>query len=312
MAVYTKISLKETQTLFNKIGKIKSIEGIQEGVENTNYKISLEDETKYILTIFEKRTKKSDLPFFNQSMSEFRKNGIPCPTSIKINENDIFKIMNKNCSIYNFLEGRPINQLNNNALVSLSEVVAKLHKVGRATKLKRENTMLMPAWSFILNRFNNFESHKFTHEIKLVSQSILEMQDQFPKNLDKALIHADLFPDNIFFENNKVTGIIDFFFTCHDTVMYDLSTLINSWFFTNEFNENNCLFFLNNYLNKSNLKNNERDHFNFYLKVSAIRFFLTRLYDMYFNVSEDVTHKDPMEFFNILRFHQKNNLQELI
>ena len=96
MAIYTDIKREEAQTIFSKIGEIKSLEGIQEGVENTNYKVILENESKYILTIFEKRTKKEDLPFFNQSMLEFKKNGIPCPTAIEIEENSIFKIVKRN------------------------------------------------------------------------------------------------------------------------------------------------------------------------------------------------------------------------
>ena len=264
------------------------------------------------LVKFEKRTKEEDLPFFNEAMSEFKKNGVSCPTAQKIEGNSIFKILNKNCSIYDFLEGRPINKTNKNISLSLSKMIAEMHIIGRKSQLKRENTMLIPSWNYILKKFSNFEDHNFHNEIKLVSKSINEMENQFPKNLDKALIHADLFPDNIFFENNKVTGVIDFFFTCYDTVIYDLSTLINSWFFTNKFDESNCKIFLNNYFDITNLSNDEKNSFNFYLRASAIRFFLTRLYDMYFNNVGDVVLKDPMEFFNILRFHQKNNLQELI
>ncbi len=312
MAIYTNITKEEAQKIFIKIGKIISMEGILEGVENTNYKIIIENKKKYIFTIFERRTKGEDLPFFNQAMQEFKNNGIPCPTAIKVDEKTIFRIHNKNCSIYEYLEGRPINCINNEALLSLSEIVARLHRVGRESKLKRKNTMLIPAWSHILKKFDNFQNHKFTHEIKLVSKTIYEMQDQFPYDLELALIHADLFPDNIFFENNKVSGVIDFFFTCRDTVIYDLSTLINSWFFNNDFNEKQCVLFLNNYLQSTNLKQNEKEYFNFYLKVSAIRFFLTRLYDMHFNNSGEVTHKNPMDFFNILKFHQKNNLKELL
>ena len=144
MAIYTDIKREEAQIIFSKIGEIKSLEGIQEGVENTNYKVILENENKYILTIFEKRTKKEDLPFFNQSMLEFKKNGIPCPTAIEINKNSIFNIHNKNCSIYSFLEGRPIENINDTALKSLSTVIAKLHDVWRVMQLKIENTMRFP------------------------------------------------------------------------------------------------------------------------------------------------------------------------
>ena len=312
MAVYTNISQSEAQILFINIGKIAKLEGIQEGVENTNYKVTLEDDKKYILTIFEKRTKEEDLPFFNNAMLEFQKKGISCPTAFELDGKNVFKIKNKNCSIYNFLKGRPTKIINKDVSISLSEMMAKMHIIGRESKLSRYNTMLIPSWSYILGKFHNFKEHDFNEELKLVSESIEEMQSQFPDNLDTSLIHADLFPDNVFFENNKISGIIDFFFSCNDTIIYDLSTLVNSWFFVDKFSEKNCKLFLNNYLNKINLTRNEKENFNFYLKASAIRFFLTRLHDMYFNNSGVVNHKDPMDFFHILRFHQKNNLEDFI
>ena len=154
--------------------------------------------------------------------------------------------------------------------------MAKMHMIGRESKLSRHNTMLIPSWSYILGKFHNFKEHNFNEELKLVSESIEEMQSQFPDNLDTSLIHADLFPDNVFFENNKISGVIDFFFSCNDTIIYDLSTLINSWFFVDKFNAENCKLFLNNYLNKINLTKYEEENFNFYLKASAIRFFFNK------------------------------------
>ncbi|MDB4233725.1 homoserine kinase [Alphaproteobacteria bacterium] len=312
MAVYTNISQSEAQVLFINVGKITQFEGIQEGVENTNYKVTLEDNKKYILTIFEKRTKDEDLPFFNNAMLEFQKNGISCPTALELDGKNVFKVKNKNCSIYSFLKGRPTKIVNKDVSISLSELMSNMHIIGRESKLNRDNTMLMPSWSYILRKFHNFKEHNFGQELKLVSETIEKIQNQFPDNLNSSLIHADLFPDNIFFENNKISGVIDFFFTCNDTIIYDLSTLINSWFFIDKFSEENCKQFLNNYLNKINLSKNEKENFNLYLKASAIRFFLTRLHDMYFNNSGNVNHKDPMDFFHILRFHQKNNLEDFI
>ena len=129
--------------------------------------------------------------------------------------------------------------------------------------------------------------------------------------MKKSLIHGDLFKDNIFFKNNEVSGFIDFFFTCTDTIVYDLATLINAWFFNYEkFDENNFKIFFNEYLNFITWSNEEKENFNFYLKASAIRFFLTRIHDQYFNNEGEVHHKDPLAFFEILQFHEKNNLQD--
>jgi len=107
--------------------------------------------------------------------------------------------------------------------------------------------------------------------------------------------------------DNQVSGFIDFFFSCTDTVVYDLATFVNAWFFQdNKFLENEYLNFLKSYQNNFELKNDEKNELNFYLKVSAIRFFLTRLYDLHFNIEGDVKHKNPIEFFEIFKFHEKN------
>ena len=144
-----------------------------------------------------------------------------------------------------------------------------------------------------------------------IRDSISTLSDSFPENLRKINIHADLFKDNIFFIDNQVSGFIDFFFSCTDSVIYDLATFVNAWFFSeNKFDEKNYWEFLRSYQQSFELMGEEKNNFNFYLKVSAIRFFLTRIYDLNFNIEGDVKHKNPLEFFEIFRFHEKNNLQD--
>ena len=312
MAVFTEISINDAERLFSKLGKINHITGIEEGVENTNYIIEFVNRQKFIFTIFEKRTKNDDLPYFNSVMSKFYNDGVPCPTCVNIDGKEIFKIKGKYSCLYKFLEGRPTQDLNNQKLKSLSNILTKLHKIGKSSNLYRENNMLIPSWIYILNKFKNHSNYQYKEELKYVSKLINDLQDLFPKNLTKSIIHADIFPDNVFYNNNEVSGIIDFFFTCNDTKIYDLAILINSWFVIGEFNEDNCINFLKFYLEKNKLTNEEKNYFNFYLKVSAIRFFLTRLHDMHFNLNGQVKHKDPLEFFNIIKFHYNNNLQDLI
>jgi homoserine kinase type II len=137
------------------------------------------------------------------------------------------------------------------------------------------------------------------------------MHDKFTIELRTALIHADLFKDNIFFKDNKISGLIDFFFTCNDSIVYDFSTLINAWFFDYQnFEEENFNIFFNRYFSLIEWNELEKNNLNFYLKASAIRFFMTRLHDKYFNTSGEVDHKDPLEFFEIINFHKNNNLQD--
>ena len=312
MAVYTPITHIEAQKLFKPIGEIKRLEGIKEGVENTNYLIYLNDSKKYILTIFEKRTKEIDLPYFNNLMKLFHKNGISCPLSVKVNNHNLFKIKDKPCCIYTFVEGRPIQDANKEQLVSLGKSVAHLHQSGESSELFRKNMMLIPSWRHITESFSENNPKINSLEYKYILENINNLQDKFPINLRQINIHADLFKDNIFFLDNQVSGFIDFFFSCTDTVIYDLATFANAWFFQgNKFVEDNYLIFIKSYLQKFKLTNEEKDNFNFYLKVSAIRFFLTRLYDLHFNKEGNVKHKNPIEFFEIFKFHEKNNIQDL-
>ena len=310
MAVYTKIIEQDIGHLFQEYDGIEQLNGITEGVENTNYLVETNNQKKFIFTIFEKRTNETDLPFFHKAMNEFNQNGIICPTPIIINKNDIFKIKKKSCAIYSFIEGRQITTLNNEALISLSKNISAIHNIGSQSNLFRENNMLLTSWKFIINKFKNYDG-KNKIEFAHINNLILSLENQFPKNLKKSLIHGDLFKDNIFFKNNEVSGFIDFFFTCTDTIVYDLATLINAWFFNYEkFDENNFKIFFNEYFNSITWSNEEKENFNFYLKASAIRFFLTRIHDQYFNNEGEVNHKDPLAFFEILQFHEKNNLQD--
>lgn len=310
MAVYTKITEQDIGHLFQEYDGIEQLNGITEGVENTNYLVETNNQKKFIFTIFEKRTNETDLPFFHKAMNEFNQNGITCPTPITINKNDIFKIKKKTCAIYSFIEGRQITTLNNEALISLSKNISAIHNIGSQSNLFRENNMLLTSWKFIINKFKNYDG-KNKSEFAHINNLIPSLENQFPKNLKKSLIHGDLFKDNIFFKNNEVSGFIDFFFTCTDTIVYDLATLINAWFFNYEkFDENNFKIFFNEYFNSITWSNEEKENFNFYLKASAIRFFLTRIHDQYFNNEGEVNHKDPLAFFEILQFHEKNNLQD--
>ena len=233
MAVYTHINKTDLIDLFQGIGEIENVKGITEGVENTNYLVTLNNSKKLIFTIFEKRTKESDLPFFNSAMKEFQENGINCPVPLEIKGQSIFKVKNKPCAIYTFIEGTQIQESNNESIVSLASFVANLHKVGLKSNLKRENNMLKPSWNYICNKFKDYNGDHSV-ELKNVTQEINKIESLFPNNIRVGLIHADLFKDNIFFnQHNQVSGIIDFFFTCSDSIVYDLATLVNAWFFSN-------------------------------------------------------------------------------
>ena len=157
MAVYTKITEQDIGYLFQEYDGIEQVNGIAEGVENTNYLVVTNNQKRFIFTIFEKRTKETDLPFFHKAMNEFSQNGITCPTPIIINKNDIFKIKEKPCAIYSFIEGRKITTLNTKAIISLSKNISAIHNIGSQSNLFRENNMLLNSWKFIINKFKNYD-----------------------------------------------------------------------------------------------------------------------------------------------------------
>ena len=157
MAVYTKIMKQDIEDLFQEYDGIEELNGIAEGVENTNYLVKTNNQKKFIFTIFEKRTRETDLPFFHKAMIEFSQKGISCPIPITINKNDIFKIKQKPCAIYSFIEGSQITNLNNEALISLSKNVSAIHNIGAQSDLFRENNMLLTSWKFIVNKFKNYD-----------------------------------------------------------------------------------------------------------------------------------------------------------
>ena len=311
MAVYTKIQIQDVDFIFQEFNGIESLTGIVEGVENTNYLIKTNDKKKFIFTIFEKRTKNSDLPFFHKAMNEFSANDINCPIPIIIDNNDIFEVKGKSCAIYSFIEGHQITTINDQSMVSLGNSISKIHMIGIQSELRRKNDMLaLSSWDYILEKFKQYDG-KSKSEISHVINTIKNLRDKFPKSLRASLIHGDLFKDNIFFQNNEISGFIDFFFTCSDTIVYDLATLINAWFYEDgQFDEYHFKIFFNQYFESISWSDEEKNYLNFYLKVSAIRFFLTRIHDQHFNKKGEVQHKDPLEFFDILNFHEKRNLQD--
>ena len=202
MAVYTKITNQDIDYLFQDFHGIEKIKGIAEGVENTNYLVKTKNQNKFIFTIFEKRTKGSDLPFFHKAMREFNHRGITCPIPITVNKNDIFEIKEKPCAIYSFIEGGQIESLNDDVITSLAKNISTIHNIGSQSNLYRENDMLLSSWKYIVNKFKNYDGknkREFTHIKNLISS----LEDQFPQNLKKSLIHGDLFKDNIFLKTIK-------------------------------------------------------------------------------------------------------------
>ena len=315
MAVYTKISAKDISALSNKfnIGRIVKFQGIKQGIENTNYLLKT-NKRKYILTIFEKRVQKKDLPFFMRLMDKLNHQKINCPKPLK-NKNGkyLVQIKKKTACVVTFLNGKDKQNLNVKNCYEIGKNIGKFHKVSSKSKLYRKNSMSINNFDSLLKNIN-FKSKTITSNLKNVLENNLkEIKKTWPINLPHGIIHGDLFIDNIFFNKNKFSGFIDFYFSSNDFLMYEIAICINALCF----DKKNDKFLLNNKKVKSLIKGyqsikkisqKEKNALNTLCRGAAMRYLLTRIFD-YFNTPKTalIKIKDPREYFQKLIIH--NNLK---
>ena len=315
MAVYTKINNKDISSLsikFN-LGKIIKFQGIKQGIENTNYLLVTKNK-KYILTIFEKRAHKKDLPFFMKLMDGLNQKKINCPKPLKDkNGKYLIQIKNKAACIVTFLKGKDKLNLNIKNCYEVGKNIGKLHQVSKKIKLYRKNSMSINNLDSLLKSIE-FKSKKIDTNLRSVLKTNLkQIKKEWPKNLPKGIIHGDLFIDNIFFHKNRFAGFIDFYFSCNDYLMYEVAICINALCFDKKKN----LYVLNNqkikklidgYQNIRKISKKEKNTLNILCRGAALRYLLTRIYD-YINTPKTalIKIKDPREYFQKLIVHNGLN-----
>ena len=230
MAVFTRINKTDIVKIEKnfKLGKVKKYYGIKKGIENTNYYLEFKNK-KTVLTIFEKRVNKKDLPFFMKLMSGLSQLKIICPCPIKnIKGSYLFKLKNKNACLVTFLKGEDKKKLSPKDCRQIGQKIAELHKATKKLKLTRKNSLSIKLLPKILNKIDK-RINKLSKNLKSNMKSDLEVLDlNWPKNLPEGVIHSDLFIDNIFFYKNKFYGFIDFYFSSTDFYAYELATCINA------------------------------------------------------------------------------------
>ena len=313
MAVYTQISQKEISSIqsnFN-LEKIVNFKGIKQGIENTNYFL-ITKKNKYVLTIFEKRVKKSELPFFMKLMDKLNHKGISCPRPLKNKKgNYLFRLKNKLACISTIVEGKDKKNLTPRQCLTVGQNIGKLHKSSFNIRLFRKN-------SFQGNKLDSlYKSIKFkTRRIAPNLETVLgysrkNIKQNWPKNLPAGIIHADLFIDNIFFKKNKFSGFIDFYFSCNDFLIYELAICINALCFDYKkgkynLNKSKVLNLIKGYEKVRRISINEKNSLNILCRAAALRYLLTRIYD-YFNTPKTalIKVKDPKEYFQKLIIHNK-------
>ena len=314
MAVYTKINRENLNYINNKFRskKFVSFKGIKQGIENTNYLLRSKDE-KFILTIFEKRVSKNEIPFFMKLMDQLNVSKINCPKPLK-NNNDkyLIKLKGKTACIVSFLKGKDKKNLNLKNCYDVGKMVAQMHLSTKKIKLYRKNSMGLKNLYPLLNSIK-FKSKKFNNLEKFLKINFNDIKKKWPKKLPSGIIHGDLFIDNIFFNNNKLSGIIDFYFAANDYFMYEIAICINALCFDkskNRFilNKKKVKNLIKGYESIKNISNKEKNSLNILCRGAALRYFLTRLYD-YTNTPKTslIMIKDPREYYQKLIIH--NNLK---
>tara|TARA_B100000614_G_C14472023_1_gene462919 strand:- start:86 stop:1042 length:957 start_codon:yes stop_codon:yes gene_type:complete len=313
MAVHTKVSkinLLEIIKNYN-LGKLQNYHGIKEGIENTNYFVQT-SKKKVILTIFENRVKKSAIPKFMEILIFCSKNRIKCPKPLADSKGKfINEIENKKYGIFSFLDGKSKNKWNKKDCFLVGKTLANLHNKNLRRSFKLVNDLGILSWKVLYSKLKHKINGLIPNASKPISDEIKFLTKEWPRCLPKGLIHADLFPDNVLFNEDSISGILDFYFSCHEILAYDLAITLNAWsFFDGQFKKEFFNEIFKGYETKRKLNKLEKDKINLLLRGASMRFLLTRLYDMvYVSENELLEKKNPIEFYKILKFHQ--NLENI-
>lgn len=310
MAVFTKLSDADFTSILKDydIGNFVSAEGIAEGVENTNYKLTT-SKASYILTVYEKRVKATDLPFFMDLQKNLNEMGFPCPMPVANRKQELIsRFGEKNFTIVTFLNGKWPKTIGNNEVKEAGRIMAELHKDSQKfskTDLYRNNDMNKDFWIDTYSKIKDKAEEHFK-ELKPLTQKAFEIVEKWPSTLPSGVIHGDLFPDNVLFHQNKVSGVIDFYMACNDQFVYDIAIVLNAWCFEkdNSFNITKANILLRSYNEVRKLTEEELQSLPTLCVGASLRFLSTRLYD-YFNRKADavVNVKDPGEYIAKLKFH---------
>ena len=282
--------------------------GIAEGVENSNFLLRTE-KANFILTLYEKRVDEADLPYFLGLMNHLSETGLPCPVPINDNTGQILQSCSgRKAALVSFLDGTSQKFPTTEKCAEIGRALAHFHVDSSPFKMKRANSLGPNSWSPLLQSVYG-EMTDTAANLKDHAKTIVhELAAAWPSGLPAGHIHADLFPNNALFVGDKLTGIIDFYFSCNDMYSYDLAVCLNSWCFDKDgsFNITKSACLLKNYQSVRPLTDDEKQALPILCSGAAMRFFLTRMYD-WINTPADALVKplDPLEFWARLRFHQK-------
>ena len=312
MAVYTEIGDDELRAFIAlyDIGEVLSCKGIAEGVENSNFLLTTE-RGNFILTLYEKRVAPADLPFFIALMDHLAHQRVACPTPVRARDGEALRTLcGRPAAIVTFLNGMWPRRIDPVHCAGLGGALARLHLAGASFAMVRPNDLGPAGWRRLHERCRGRADEVQPGLADELGEELALLEAAWPRDLPAGVIHADLFPDNVFFRDHELSGLIDFYFACTDFLAYDVAICLNAWCFEPDvsFNVTKARLLVRNYCAVRPLAPAELGALPLLARGSALRFLLTRLYD-WLNQTEGalVRPKDPLEYLKKLRFHRGIN-----
>lgn len=309
MAVYTEVPDDELARFVASygLGALHSCKGIAEGVENTNYLIDTE-RGRFILTLYEKRVNADDLPFFLGLMEHLSARRLNCPLPLHdLEGRSLRQLAGRPAALVTYLDGMSVRRPEARHCQAVGGKLAHLHRAGEGFAIRRENALGLGGWRPLYERFRDRADAVAPGLSDTIARELDILERDWPRGLPAGVIHADLFPDNVFFLGDEPSGIIDFYFACNDAFAYDLSICLNAWCFEPDgsFNLTKARNLVRGYAGERALTAAEADALPLLARGSALRFLLTRAYD-WLNTPAGALVKphDPKEYLRKLRFHQ--------
>ncbi len=309
MAVYTDVPDDELKIFLAEyaLGEPVSCKGIAEGVENSNYLLRTERGT-YILTLYERRVTPADLPFFLGLMDHLAGKGIACPVPIHGRDGKALRLLcGKPAAIVSFLDGMWPRRIGTVHCAELGASLARLHQAVGDFPMVRANDLSLAGWRRLYESCKGRADEVQKGLAEELERELRALEGAWPQGLPQGVIHADLFPDNVFFRGDALSGLIDFYFACNDFFAYDVAVCLNAWCFEadNSFNVTKAKLLLGHYRTGRALNAAELAALPILARGSALRFLLTRLYDrLHHTPGALVRPKDPLEYLAKLRFHR--------
>lgn len=310
MAVYTQVSAEALSALLDDydVGSLVSVKGIAEGVENSNYLVDTTD-NRFILTLYEKRVDSADLPFFMALLDHLADKGLPVPRAIRDRAGrQIREVAGRPACLIEFLPGVSVSHPTPAQARSTGVALGRMHAALADFTCERPNTLGLAGWHALAARCGEDLDRISPGLGRRVADELAWLDQHWPSNLVRSVIHADLFPDNVLMRGASVTGIIDFYFACSDIRAWDVAVTHSAWCFENDGTGYRAACgeaLIAGYAETFGLSDEERAAFPALARGSCLRFMLTRAWD-WLNTPADamVTRKDPLAFLRRLDFYR--------